>query len=167
MKSKTGWWRNVHGYIMFTVHIVYISMYVYKPQSISDFLLQYVLWFYDHYTHHKFHPPVLSLCCLVGERSVSVPPAVEATREATTATFKEACDESSLDVSLTTLWFWGFWGFLAPHLVGKYIIPGSVHLSIDSRVTCSIYVCWAMATHKTLGWNMTSWLVDWFIPPSR
>ena len=28
--------------------------------------------------------------------------------------------------SLNTLWFWGFWGSLAPHLVGKYIIPGSL-----------------------------------------
>ncbi len=25
----------------------------------------------------------------------------------------------------TSLWFWGFWGSSAPHLVGKYIIPGS------------------------------------------
>ena len=25
---------------------------------------------------------------------------------------------------LSTLWFWGFWHSLDPHLVGKYIIPG-------------------------------------------
>ena len=28
--------------------------------------------------------------------------------------------------TIATLWFWGFWGSLAPHLVGKYIIPGSL-----------------------------------------
>ena len=27
---------------------------------------------------------------------------------------------------LSTLWFWGFWGSLAPELVGKNIIPGSI-----------------------------------------
>ena len=33
---------------------------------------------------------------------------------------------------MTTLWFWGFWGSLAPHLVGKYIIPGS-------RIECVVF----------------------------
>ncbi len=32
--------------------------------------------------------------------------------------------------SQSTLWFWGFWGSLAPPLVGKYIIPGSFAPSI-------------------------------------
>ena len=30
---------------------------------------------------------------------------------------------------LTTLWFWGFWCSLAPHLVGKRIIPGDPNRS--------------------------------------
>ena len=30
---------------------------------------------------------------------------------------------------MTTLWFWGFRGSLAPHLVGKYIIPGDPNRS--------------------------------------
>ena len=28
--------------------------------------------------------------------------------------------------TMATLWFWGCWGSLAPHLVGKYSIPGSL-----------------------------------------
>ena len=35
---------------------------------------------------------------------------------------------------MTTLWFWGFWGSLAPHLVGKYIIPVSQSLPQYHRV---------------------------------
>ena len=31
----------------------------------------------------------------------------------------------------TTLWFSGFWGSLAPHFGGKYIIPGSLAPSIS------------------------------------
>ncbi len=37
----------------------------------------------------------------------------------------------SLELS-STLWFWGFWGSLGPHLVGKYIIPGSPPISQGS-----------------------------------
>ena len=29
------------------------------------------------------------------------------------------------------MWFWGFWGSLAPYLVGKYIIPGSLATPIS------------------------------------
>ena len=29
---------------------------------------------------------------------------------------------------ISTLWFWGFWGSLTPHLIRKYIIPGSTSL---------------------------------------
>ena len=28
--------------------------------------------------------------------------------------------------TMTTLWFWGFWGSLAPHFIGKCIITGSL-----------------------------------------
>ena len=28
------------------------------------------------------------------------------------------------EVHNTILWFWGLWGALAPHLLGKYVIPG-------------------------------------------
>ena len=34
----------------------------------------------------------------------------------------------------TTLWFWGFWGSLAPHLLGKYIIPDSIVSPILHRI---------------------------------
>ena len=41
-------------------------------------------------------------------------------------------EEVSETVSFTTtLWFWGFWGSLAPHLVGKCITPGCLALPIS------------------------------------
>lgn len=37
---------------------------------------------------------------------------------------KNAC-ASQIALTLSTLRFWGFWSSLAPHLIGKYIIPGN------------------------------------------
>ena len=46
--------------------------------------------------------------------------------------------------TMTTLWFWGFWGSLAPHFIGKCIIPGSLapqYYRVDeSRVPSVLFV---------------------------
>ena len=39
--------------------------------------------------------------------------------------------------SSTTLWFWRFWGSLAPHLIGKFVIPGFLPLSISQGTKSS------------------------------
>ena len=50
--------------------------------------------------------------------------------------FFSACHDKKLS---TTLWFWGFWCSLAPHLVGKHISPGSLAppISQDRKVYLS------------------------------
>ena len=44
-----------------------------------------------------------------------------------------------IGMNITTLWFWGFWGSLAPHLVGKYIIPGSLAPPIVDKTSLSCH----------------------------
>ena len=43
--------------------------------------------------------------------------------------FDSQSERTVFNSQSTTLWFWGFWGSLAPHLVGKYIIPGDHYRS--------------------------------------
>ena len=50
--------------------------------------------------------------------------------------------------TITTLWFWGFWGSLAPHLVGKYIIPGSLCSLCCAASLLAVNLPWLVVRSK-------------------
>ena len=170
MKSKNAWWlvcmqRNVHSYIMFTVHIVYISMRVYQPQSISDFLLQYVLWS----LHASQVPSSSSLIVLprwwkIRFRSTSGRSNAWSNDRNVQRSLRckqlGCVSDRDYPVILRILGFFSssFCGKIHhPRLRSSQNITGELMSTIQSiQGSLTVYMSAERRQHKTLGWNIKS-----------